>query len=94
MVDRYREHLEEVFGDVHYYHSILHLSSALYSLLHALELLPWQHSIPSESVRDVLRFATVSMEVSTGSLLSAASNSYRYQNFCFHFTLHCFDAVV
>jgi len=68
MVDRYREHLEEVFSDVHCYNSILHLSSALYSLLRALRLLPWQHSIPSESVRDVVRFATVAMEVSAGLL--------------------------
>jgi len=64
LVDRYREHLEEVFTDVHCYQSILYLSSALYSLLRAIQLLPWQHSIPAESIRDVLRFATVAMEVS------------------------------
>jgi len=50
------------------------MSSALYSLLRALQLLPWQHSIPSESVRDVLRFATVAMEVSAG--YCSATDSY------------------
>jgi len=63
-IDRYREHLEEVFMDVHCYQSILHLSSALHSLLCALQSLPWQHDIASESVKDVVRFATVSVEVS------------------------------
>ena len=63
-VDRYREHLDEIFSDTHCYHSILHLSSSLHSLLHALQLLPWKHDIPPESVKDVLRFATVAMEVS------------------------------
>jgi len=62
-VDRYREHLEEVFMDVHCYQSVLHLSLALHRLLCALQSLPWQHDIASESVKDVIRFATVSMEV-------------------------------
>ena len=68
--DRYSEHLEEVFSDVHCFRSVLHLSSALYSLLSALQSLPWQHDIPSESVKDVMRFAAVAMEVCTGLLSS------------------------
>ena len=66
-VDRYREHLEEVFMDVHCYQSILHLAAALHSLLSALPLLPWQRNIAAESVKDVVRFAIVSVEVSVCS---------------------------
>jgi len=60
---RYQDHVDELFLDKHYFLNIFHLSSALHSYLISLDTLPWHRDVPSESMRDIARFATLALEV-------------------------------